>query len=111
MIVAIAVFLHHPSSTDVQSTDDAYIHADLTPIAPQVSGVVDTVYVQDFQKVKAGQPIADLDSRDFDIAVKQAQAEVQKAKAEVNRLSSLLDQNDTNIARAKAKLQGGCSES
>ena len=37
------------------STDDAYLTADITQIAPQVSGTVTRVYVQDDEKVTAGQ--------------------------------------------------------
>ncbi len=104
VIVATVIFLRHPSDAEHQSTDDAYIHADLIPLSPQVSGIVKHVFVKDFQKIKAGDAIAELDSRDFDIAVKQSEAEVQKALAEVNRLSSLIEQNQTNIFKAKAKL-------
>lgn len=106
-VIALAIAVYslsrHPSSS--QSTDDAYIHADLTPIASQVSGVIQTIFVDDFQQVKAGELLAQLDSRDFDILVAQSEAKVEKAQAEVKRLQSLLEKNQANIDQAKAKLK------
>ena len=47
------------------STDDAYVQADYTTVAPKVSGYISDVLVQDNQRVKAGQVLARIDDRDF----------------------------------------------
>jgi len=44
-------------------TNDAYINADYTLVAPKVSGYVSSVQAQDNQQVKAGQLLATLDDR------------------------------------------------
>ena len=53
----------------VESTDDAYVQADYTIIAPKVSGYIATVLVDDNQPVKAGQVLARIDDRDFSTAL------------------------------------------
>jgi multidrug resistance efflux pump len=65
-----------PFTTTVQSTDDAYVRGQTTIISPQVSGYVTQVLVQDFQQVKAGQPLAKIDDRTYRQRVEQAQANV-----------------------------------
>ena len=50
------------------STDDAYVKADNTTIAPKVSGYVAAVLVDDNEPVKAGQVLARIDDRDFKVA-------------------------------------------
>ena len=47
------------------STDDAYVQADNTLIAPRVSGYIGELLVTDNQPVKAGQVLARIDDRDF----------------------------------------------
>src|SRR5260370_37902346 len=50
------------------STDDAYVKADNTTIAPKVSGYLHEVLVGDNERVKAGQVLARIDERDFRMA-------------------------------------------
>ena len=48
-----------------ESTDDAFIEAHVTPIAPQVAGRVAQLLVQDNQEVKAGDVLLQIDPSDF----------------------------------------------
>jgi membrane fusion protein, multidrug efflux system len=70
----------------VQTTDDAYVGGDVTVLAPKVDGFVTDVLVQDNQRVKAGQVLVRLDSRDYDARLAQTEAEVSSARAAVNEL-------------------------
>src|SRR5690348_12653882 len=65
------------------STDDAYVKADTTVIAPKVSGYISEVLVSDNQAVKAGQSLARIDDRDYQVAVSQARADVASAEAQI----------------------------
>ena len=56
----------------LESTDDAYVKADSTIIAPKVSGYIARVLVTDNQPVKAGQLLAEIDDRDYRTALGQA---------------------------------------
>ena len=58
------------------STDDAYVKADNTTVAPKVSGYLHEVLVGDNEPVRAGQVLARIDPRDFDVALDQARADV-----------------------------------
>ena len=66
-----------------QTTDDAYLHADLTPLSTKVSGVVAKVNVSDYQHVKAGDLLVQLKDDDFKAQVSQAEAGVAAAKAAI----------------------------
>ena len=52
----------------MESTDDAYVKADYTTIAPKVTGYIKEVLVNDNDTVKAGQVLARIDDRDFQAA-------------------------------------------
>ncbi len=60
----------------LESTDDAYVKADSTIVAPKVSGYIAEVLVGDNEPVKAGQLLARIDDRDFRTALDQAHADV-----------------------------------
>ena len=64
----------------VQETDDAYLHADLTPLSTKVAGLVATVPVSDYQAVKAGDLLVELRDDDFSAQVQQAEASVTPLK-------------------------------
>ena len=65
------------------STDDAYVQADTTTIAPKVSGYIGRVLVGDNEAVKAGQALARIDDRDYRVALDQAKADVASAEATI----------------------------
>jgi membrane fusion protein (multidrug efflux system) len=95
----------------LESTDDAYVKADYTTIAPKVSGYIVDVLVADNEPVKAGQVLARIDDRDFRTALDQAQAELAAAEAEIRNLGaqivlqrSVIDQQKAEIAAAEASL-------
>jgi membrane fusion protein, multidrug efflux system len=53
----------------LESTNDAYVQADYTTIAPKVSGYISAVAVEDNQQVKAGDVLARIDDRDYRTAL------------------------------------------
>ncbi|MFT4153911.1 HlyD family secretion protein [Parafilimonas sp.] len=81
--------LHH------EETDDAQVEAHLNPVIPKISGYVAEVRVKDNQRVKKGDTLLVLDSRDFKLRVEQAEAAL--ATAERNRSSA---EASTHAARA-----------
>src|SRR5262245_55635732 len=95
----------------VESTNDAYVKADYTIVAPKVSGYIAAVMVEDNQAVKAGQVLAQLDDRDFETALAQGQADVANAEAGIRNLDaqlalqqSVIDQANADITSAQAAL-------
>src|SRR5271154_917803 len=86
------------------STDDAYIKADNTTVAPKISGYLHEVLVGDNERVKAGQMLARIDDRDFKVALDQAKADVAAAEAEIPSKQAQLDVQEAVINAAKATL-------
>jgi len=87
------------------STDDAYVKADNTTIAPKVSGYLSEVLVGDNERVAAGQVLARIDDRDFKVALDQAKADVAAAEAAVTSKRAQLDVQQAVIAAAKATIE------
>ena len=87
------------------STDDAYVKADNTTIAPKVSGYLSQVPVGDNERVKAGRVLARIDDRDFVVALDQAKADVAAAKSTVASKQAQLDVQEAVIAAAKATIE------
>jgi membrane fusion protein, multidrug efflux system len=86
------------------STDDAYVKADSTTIAPKVTGYLDQVLVGDNERVKAGQVLARIDARDFQAALNQAEADVSAAKAALASKQAQLGVQQAMINAARATL-------
>jgi membrane fusion protein, multidrug efflux system len=84
------------------STDDAYVQADSTTVAPKVSGYLQTVLVDDNQRVKAGQVLARIDDRDFKAALDQANADVAAARAAIAGKQAALETQQSIIEAARA---------
>jgi membrane fusion protein (multidrug efflux system) len=84
------------------STDDAYVQADNTTIAPKVSGYLHEVLVGDNERVKAGRTLARIDDRDFKVALDQAKADVAAARAAISSKEAQLDVQQAVINAAKA---------
>jgi membrane fusion protein (multidrug efflux system) len=87
------------------STDDAYVKADNTTIAPKVSGYLTDVLVGDNERVKAGQMLARIDDRDFKVALDQAKADVAAAQATVVSKQAQLEVQQSVIQAAKATVE------
>jgi membrane fusion protein (multidrug efflux system) len=87
------------------STDDAYVRADNTAIAPKVSGYLREVLVGDNEHVKPGQVLARIDERDFKVALDQARADVAAAQATVTSKQAQLEVQQSIIAAAKATIE------
>jgi membrane fusion protein, multidrug efflux system len=86
----------------LESTDDAYVQADSTIIAPKVSGYLSEVLVEDNQPVKVAQPLAKIDDRDYIAALDQAKADVATAQADIENVEAALQQQQAVIAQARA---------
>ena len=96
-------------SAVLQSTDDAYLHADLTPLAAKVPGYVRRVNVADFQRVKAGEVPVEIVDDDYRAELDQAEANVAAAEAAIQNIeqqkllqAALIQQAEATIQAAEA---------
>jgi membrane fusion protein (multidrug efflux system) len=86
----------------VQTTNDAYVRAELTRLASRVSGEVLTVGVTDFQRVKAGALLIQIDPADYEAQVAQSEAAVAAAQAALDNLANQVELQYATIAQAQA---------
>ena len=87
------------------STDDAYLQADTTVVAPKVRGLVSEILVRDNQAVRAGQRLVRIDPEEFDARVASASAELQDAQAKVASARAALVSLDAEERLADANVR------
>ena len=82
MVAALAFWWH---STFTEDTDDAQVNGHLIQVSSRIAGQVQKVYVDENQMVKKGDPIVDLDPRDYQVAVENAKAALASAQGQCRR--------------------------
>ena len=87
-----------------QTTDDAYVRADITPLSAKVEGYIRNVAVGDFQRVKAGDLLVQIEDDDYKARVAQAEAAVAGAEAGIDNLKSHKAQQRSEITRAESNV-------
>ena len=105
-VAGAADFGHYYLTTGryLESTDDAYVKADSTIVAPKVSGYISEVRVADNEPVKAGQVLARIDDRDYKVALEQADADVAAARAAIASKEAAIETQGSVIDAAKATI-------
>jgi membrane fusion protein, multidrug efflux system len=78
-----------------ESTDDAFIDGHIIQVSPKASGYVKKIYVSDNQQVKEGDLLAELDARDYEVKLQQAQAALDAGLAKENEAK-------TNVSLTRA---------
>jgi membrane fusion protein, multidrug efflux system len=81
ILLVIGAGIFYWRSTFSEDTDDAQVDGDLYQVSSRVTGQVLKVYVDDNQTVQAGQAIAEIDPRDYQVALEQAQANLASSQA------------------------------
>ena len=114
LVLAVAIFLlfairghwdSWTSNSTLQKTNDAYVTGDQIPLSTRVSGTVQRVGVQDYQSVKAGQSLVELDNSDYQASVDEAQAAISAARAELSANQDAKRAADASIDASKASVE------
>lgn len=100
--VGVPFYLHAISH---ESTDDAFLEAHITNISPRVPGHISAVHVEDNQQVKEGDVLAELDSRDYEVALDVAQAKLESAKAAVSEVKAVASAARNILQEKKANFE------
>jgi membrane fusion protein, multidrug efflux system len=82
VVLIVAGFFLWRYFNSYESTDDAQIDGHLNPVSARVGGHVQKLMVEDNQYVQAGQPLAQIDPRDYEVVVARAKADYDNAVAE-----------------------------
>jgi len=104
VVALVAGLLYWLDIRHYESTDDAFVAARSFSIAPKVGGYVTEIPVTDNQHVTVGQLLARIDERDYQIAVNQAQAQADAAKANIANIEAQIASQQAQIDQAKAQL-------
>jgi membrane fusion protein (multidrug efflux system) len=92
------------SDAAFQTTEDAYLKADLTAVSPKISAEIVEVKVQDYQAVAKGELLILLDDRALSLALETAKANAHQASARIHELQAQLALQQQVIISAKAKV-------
>ena len=102
---AIAFWLY---SSTYESTDDAQVDGHLNGVTSRIDGVVKAVHVEEDQSVQVGQLVAEMDSRDYEVALEQAQAQFLKAQANLRaenpNVPLMQSSSRTNISTGQSEV-------
>jgi membrane fusion protein, multidrug efflux system len=97
-----------------ESTDDAFIDGHIIQVSPKASGYISKIYVNDNQQVKAGDLIVELDARDYEVRLRQAQAALDAGLAKENEAKTNValtrSTSSATVQQARAGLRRSQSE-
>ena len=117
LLIAAGIFLlvygnwnRWESGKAVQTTDDAYVRADVTALSTKASGLLARIEVAEYQHVKAGQLIASLRDDDYKAQRDAAQAALQATEAGLEELRRQEDAADSKISQAQAAVTAAQSQ-
>ncbi len=110
LTIALIIVVTHEwnrwtSYATLQTTDDAYLQADTTPLAAKVPGYVRRVLVQDYQTVKAGDTLVELVDDDYRAQLAQADAGVAAAQAAIDTIGQQRSLQQTLVQQAQATIE------
>lgn len=101
---------HQNRGRYMQSTDNAYVAADSVVIAPKIAGYVERVFVTENQSVRQGQPLAELDPREYRAQTEQITSQIETATAAGETTRSQIAEQQAAIAQARAQLDAARAE-
>ena len=96
---------HFLLATPEQETDDAYVAGDVVAITARDPGTVLAIHADNTQTVKAGQPLIDLDPATVDVGVAAAEADLAHAVRSTRSDFSRLNETGAAVIQAQAELQ------
>lgn len=107
LVIACAIFALNRSDSGkrYQRTDDAYIRADFTMVAPQISGRIVEVAALENRPVERGDLLFAIDGRDYALQVENAQAQLGVAEAGLESIRQQIAQQDSVITQARAQVE------
>jgi membrane fusion protein (multidrug efflux system) len=107
IVLAIGGFLLWRHLSMYESTDDAQVDAHIHPISARVSGYVIDVPVNDNQYVQKGAVLLRIDSRDYQVAVDQARADLADAQAKAREAGIHVPLTSVNTSTSLETAQAG----
>jgi membrane fusion protein (multidrug efflux system) len=86
------------------STDDAYVGADTSTVAPRLSGYVTKVAIANNSAVKSGDPLVYLDDSDQKLAVTAAENQIAAQQAAIDRIDKQIEAGQAGVEQARTAI-------
>ncbi|MGB8703438.1 MAG: HlyD family secretion protein [Gillisia sp.] len=87
-----------------EETDDAQIEANMNPVIPHVGGYIQQVFVSDNDQVKKGDTLFTIDSKDYEVKLQQAKAQLAAAQSQLQVAQASIGSYKANAAASSAQL-------
>jgi membrane fusion protein, multidrug efflux system len=112
VLVGIGVWFirHQTYGRYLQSTDNAYVAAEMVVVAPKIAGYVDRVLVRENQWVRSGEPLVQLDVRDYRAQANQFEAQIAAALANADTVRAQQREQDATIRQARAQVAAATAQ-
>lgn len=105
LVLAIAAFGYLAYQSQFESTDDAYVEADIIQVTPKVAGHIIESYVVDNKEVQKGDLVAKIDDEIYKAKYDEAKAKYEKALVNQKNAKASLSAADSEIKLAKTNLE------
>jgi membrane fusion protein, multidrug efflux system len=110
LVIAGVILYYLHFIAPFEDTDDAFIESHVILLSPRVSGLVTNLLVQDNQRVKAGDPVVEIDRRDYDTARAQAEADLATAQGELAQAKAQIAVDEAKAEQQKAAVLAADAE-
>lgn len=107
LIGAIVGTMYWLYARQFESTDDAFIEADITQVSPKVSAYVKKIYVDNNQYVHKGDLLIELDPSDIQVRLQAAQAQLEQARSQRSAAAANVDLTQATTAASRQTAQSG----
>lgn len=104
-LLILAAWKLPPFQGSIETTENAYVRGSVTVISPQVAGYVTTVKVRDFQTVKAGDLLVQIDDRVYRQRLMQAKATLAARQAALKNSQQSERAAQSRIRSSEAQIE------
>lgn len=107
IVIAAAIYAYNTYKYNQMyvTTDNAQIETYTVPVVPRVGGYVNAVNMKDFEQVKKGQLLIDIDDREQQLALVEMEAMYQQMLTDVENARASIKNNNMTIGAAESNLK------
>ena len=105
LIAAATLYFYLQYKKTHITTDDAFVDGRIHSIAPKIPGTVRSLYVNDNQLVKKNDPLIEIDPVDYDVRVKEAQANLETERTKLHQIRDSIDTVKKQFVEMMASLE------
>jgi membrane fusion protein (multidrug efflux system) len=110
VVVAGVILFYLHFIAPYESTDDAFIEGHVTMISPRVAGPVVRLLIQDNQVVKEGDPLLEIDPRDYETKLAQTRADLAAARSQLEQARAQVAVDEAKAAQQSAAVTAAEAE-